>query len=49
MIVFSKMVAKKEQWKLQITHLNDDLRKLFQLTRVDRIFEVLEDKAQSDI
>jgi serine/threonine-protein kinase RsbW len=44
MIVFSKMLAKKKRWKLEIINLNNDLRKLFQLTRVDRIFDVLEDE-----
>ena len=44
MIVFSKMLTKLEEWKLEIIHLNQDLRKLFQLTRVDRIFEVIGDE-----
>lgn len=45
LIVFSKILAKKKNWKLEIIHLNDELKKLFQLTRVDRIFKVLENTA----
>ena len=43
LIVFSKMVSKKEDWNLQLINLNADLRNLFKMTRVDRIYDVLED------
>ena len=46
MIVFSKMLSKMQDWKLEIINLNRDLLKLFQLTRVNRIFTVLEDEVE---
>lgn len=45
-IVFSKMIAKTGDWKLEICNLNPDLRKLFQVTRVDRIYTVIEDEGE---
>jgi anti-anti-sigma factor len=43
LIVFSKMVSKKEDWNLQLTNLNGDIRNLFKMTRVDRIYDVLDE------
>lgn len=42
LIVFSKLLSKKQNGKLEIINLNEDLRNLLKLTRVDRIFKIIE-------
>jgi len=42
LIVFSKMVTKLEEQALEIVNLNEDLKKLFELTRINRVFNIIE-------
>lgn len=36
-------VLRAERGDIKIVHLNDDVRSIFQITRLDRIFEIFDD------